>query len=197
MARGGTLGKETIQAMGTPYLQTERLDLRAFTPGDVDHLFALDSDPEVMRYISDGSPTPMRVVQQELLPKVLRVYENGELGVWAAIERDTGDFLGWFHLRPLNGDPRVLELGYRLVRRAWGKGLATEGSRALIAKGFGDLGAGRIVAKTMRANRGSQRVMEKAGLTFDSEFVEERFPGVDKAAVLYSLTREDYEIKPL
>ncbi len=180
--------------MESPYLQTERMVLRAFTPDDAEHLLALDSDPEVMRFISDGAPTPIDVIRDSLLPTIIRDQTaNPDLGVWAALDRTSAGFIGWFHLRAFGHDRRVLELGYRLIRRVWGQGLATEGSRALIAKGFHELGADRIVAKTMRANRGSQRVMEKAGLTFDSEFVEDRFPGADKSAVLYALLREDYE----
>lgn len=180
--------------MESPYLETERMVLRGFMLDDAEHLFALDSDPEVMRFISDGAPTPIDVIRDQFLPKIMRDQTaNPDLGVWATVDRASEAFIGWFHLRPFNDDRRVLELGYRLIRSVWGQGLATEGSRALIAKGFHELGADRIVARTMRANRGSQRVMEKAGLTFDSAFIEDRFPGEDKAAVLYSLSREDYE----
>jgi len=182
--------------MGALYLQTERMNLREFAPGDEDNLVALDNDPEVMRFISDGVPTPLNVIRNETLPMLLRYHANGNgLGAWAAMDRENGQFLGWFHLRPFEEDVRVLELGYRFVRHAWGRGLATEGSRALVAKAFAELGADRVVAKTMRSNRGSRRVMEKAGLALDSEFVEERFPGEDKAAVLYSLTRDEFEAR--
>ena len=181
--------------MEPPYLRTERLVMRPFTLDDAQHLIDLDSDPEVMRFITDGAPTSPDVVHNQLLPKIMRDQAaNPNLGVWAALDRGSEEFLGWFHLRPFNDDPQVLELGYRLTRGVWGQGLATEGSRALIAKGFHELGANRIVARTMRANIGSQRVMKKAGLTFDSNFVEDRFPGADKAAVLYALTREEYEV---
>lgn len=177
--------------MGSIYLRTDRMELREFTLDDVDALAALDSDPEVMRFVSAGVPTPINVIRNEVLPKFMRFYGDGSrLGAWAAVDQDTKEFLGWFHLRPFELDPSALDLGYRFVRKAWGRGLATEGSRALIAKGFNDLGAKRIVAKTMRANRGSSRVMEKAGLRFDSHYVENRFPGEDKAAVLYSISRE-------
>ena len=74
-------------------------------------------------------------------------------GFWAAIEKTTGDFLGWFHYRPAPGDPPDQpELGYRLRCEAWGKGYATEGSRALIAKGFAEFGVQRVVA----SDHGSQ-----------------------------------------
>lgn len=81
------------------------------------------------------------------------------------IEKATGDFLGWFHFRPHEGDPPDQpELGYRLRTSAWGKGYATEGSRALIRKGFTDLDVRRVVASTYQDNLGSRRVMEKSGM---------------------------------
>jgi RimJ/RimL family protein N-acetyltransferase len=97
-------------------------------------------------------------------PFHLGVYErNDGLGTWAAQARSTGEFLGWFHLRPGSGEG--VELGYRLRRAAWNRGYATEGSRALIRQGFTDLGADRVFALTMTVNTASRRVMEKAGLT--------------------------------
>jgi RimJ/RimL family protein N-acetyltransferase len=81
------------------------------------------------------------------------------------MEMATGAFLGWFHLRPQDGHPPDQpELGYRLRRSAWGKGYGTEGSRALIAKGFTELGARRVDASTYQDNLASRRVMEKSGM---------------------------------
>ena len=81
------------------------------------------------------------------------------------IEKSTGAFLGWFHYRPYEDAPvDQPELGYRLRRSAWGKGYATEGSRALIRKGFTELGVQRVVAFTYGEHRASRRVMEKAGM---------------------------------
>ena len=79
------------------------------------------------------------MIRNEILPRFLRDYESFDgLGTWVIVEKSTGEFLGWFGLQPLDerGD---VELGYRLRRSAWGKGYATEGSRALIQKGFTDL----------------------------------------------------------
>ena len=112
------------------YLETERLVLRRFTADDLDDLVALDGDPAVMRYITGGPPTPREEMRDDYLPFWLAYYDRGDrYGFWAAIERETGAFLGWFHLRPLPEDPDdEPELGYRLVRAAWGRGYATEGS---------------------------------------------------------------------
>lgn len=125
------------------FLETERLALRRFTEDDVDNLFNLDGDPEVMRFLTGGKPTPRGVIQNKTLPRLLDYYERFEgFGCWAAVEKSTGEFLGWFEFRPQEGDDTgEVELGYRLNRSAWGKGYATEGSRALIHKGFTERGA--------------------------------------------------------
>ncbi len=109
------------------FLETERLVLRPFadTAADVDGLFALDSDPEVMRFINGGKPTTREAIQARTLPRLLLDYPGfGTRGFWAAEERTTGTFLGWFELRPLaDRSPFEVELGYRLNRSARGRGL--------------------------------------------------------------------------
>src|SRR3954462_2507498 len=180
------------------FLETERLFLRRLTPDDVDLLVELDSDPDVMHFITGGRATPRDVIEHDYLPHFLRYYEDGDkYGFWAAIEKSTGAFLGWFHFRPAEGHPPdEPELGYRLRRSAWGKGYATEGSRALIHKGFTELGVRRVVAETMVVNTASRRVMEKAGLTLVRTFHQEwpdRIPGDEHGDVEYALTRADWE----
>ena len=148
------------------FLETERLILRRFTADDVDNLVELDSDPAVMRYISGGPATPREEIERGHIPAYLDYYQYYEgYGFWAAIEKSTGTFLGWFHFRPDDGAPvDEPELGYRLRRSAWGKGYGTEGSRALIRKGFTELGVQRVVAFTYGDHRASRRVMEKSGM---------------------------------
>jgi RimJ/RimL family protein N-acetyltransferase len=154
------------------FLETERLWVRRFTEDDVDNLCGLDGDPAVMRFINGGKPTPRDVIQNETLPRFLTYYERFEgFGFWAAIEKSSGEFLGWFHFRsPEGSPPDEIELGYRLRKSAWGKGYGTEGSRALIRKGFTEFGMRRVVASTYEDNIGSRRVMEKAGLTLVRTF---------------------------
>jgi len=147
------------------FLKTERLLLRRFTQNDVGNLVDLDGDSEVMRFINGGKPTTREEIENKVLPAFFSYYDRYEgYGFWAAIERSTGEFLGWFHFRPEEGaGPDEPELGYRLHRSAWGQGYATEGSRALIRKGFTELGVERVVASTMAVNNGSRSVMEKGG----------------------------------
>lgn len=180
------------------FLETERLILRRFAEGDVDNLFDLDGDPEVMRFLTGGEPTPRHVIEDETLPRILRHYGRfAGFGYWAAIEKSTGEFLGWFHFRPPEGGGSgEVELGYRLRESAWGKGYATEGSRALIHKGFTELGARRVVARTMAVNVASRRVMEKAGLTHVRTFHEEwtnPIEGTEHGDVEYALGKDDWK----
>src|SRR5919206_1657275 len=103
-------------------LETERLVLRRFTEADLDHLCELDADPEVMRYLTGGAPTPPAVIEQEILPRFVRSTERSDgFGYWAAVKRSTGAFLGWFGFHPRDAHrPDEVELGYRLRRAAWG-----------------------------------------------------------------------------
>ncbi|MET9657514.1 GNAT family N-acetyltransferase [Streptomyces sp. NPDC006510] len=182
----------------TVFLETERLVLRPFADTDADGLLALDNDPDVMRFINGGKPTSYEAIQTQTLPRLLHAYPCfGTRGYWAAEEKATGAFLGWFEFRPLDDhSAAVVELGYRLNKAAWGKGYATEGSRALIRKGFTDLGVERITANTMTVNIRSRRVMEKAGLTFLRDFTgdwPEAIEGSEHGEVEYELTRTDWE----
>jgi len=148
-------------------LETDRILLRRLTEADAELLCQLDSDPEVMRYLNGGFPTPPDVMRDTILPAWLRHYERpGEFGYWAAEDKTAGDFLGWFALHPSDGRPSSdVEIGYRLRRSAWGRGLATEGARALLRKGFEQPEVARIFGTTYEENFGSRRVMEKAGMT--------------------------------
>lgn len=181
-----------------PVVETERMLLRWFNESDVDNLVELDSDPEVMRYITGGKPTPRAHIVEEVLPAFLAYSQRSDgFGFWAAIDKAGGEFLGWFHLRPVpvhSGDGP--ELGYRLRRSAWGKGYATEGARALIDKAFRDLGASRVYAETMAVHTASRRVMEKAGMRLVRTFHQEwpyRIEGDEHGDVEYAVTRTDWE----
>jgi RimJ/RimL family protein N-acetyltransferase len=189
-------------------LETERLILRRFTPNDAELLIELDGDPEVMRYLSGGPATPREVIEREVLPRFLRSYGRAEgFGFWAAFEKASGEFAGWFGFNPRDGgEPGEVSLGYRLRRSVWGRGYATEGARALIRKGFAQLGVRRVVATTYQDNLASRRVMEKLGMvhvrsfrlspgdlvapgTFDGAG-QEPWDGED---VEYAITKEEWE----
>jgi RimJ/RimL family protein N-acetyltransferase len=178
-------------------LRTGRIDLRRFTLADVDLLVELDNDPAVMRYINGGLPVPRAEIADDVLPAFLAYHERGDdHGFWAAVERDSGRFLGWFHLRPGHGaGPHEPELGYRLHTFAWGRGYATEVSRALIDDGFASRGAERVTAETMVVNVASRRVMEKVGMrlvrTFHADWPV-RIAGDEYGDVEYAITRQEW-----
>ena len=176
------------------FLETERLILRRFTADDVDNLVELDSDPGVMHYITGGRGTSRAEIEDDVLPTFLGYYERFPgYGFWAVIEKATGDFIGWFHLRPAlhDGSPTEPELGYRLRRSAWGKGYASEGARALVRVAFEELGADRVFAETMVVHTASRRVMENAGLrlvrTFHADWPD-KIEGDEHGDVEYALT---------
>jgi len=195
-------GVELAREQAAILLESARLRLRRFTAADLDLLVELDSDPEVMRWISYGVPTPRERYEHEILPRWFAQYQATPLlGYWAAESRDDGAFVGWFHLRPDRIDDGEQELGYRLRRAAWGQGLATEGSVALLDHGFRRVGTDRISARTLAGNHASQRVMQKCGLVYQRDFVypEDVIAGRserERTAVKYSLGREDWLRRP-
>jgi len=180
---------------GEILLHTERLILRRFGREDAPLLFELDSDPEVMRFITKGQPTPLSQIENEILPRILSYYMRvPPQGVWAAHLTSTGEFIGWFHLREDKLEPEEMELGYRLKRTAWGRRLATEGSRALLQKGFTGWQHEKICARTLVGNVASRRVMEKIGLRYETLFsypisMMPEWTTDERRAVKYSLAR--------
>ena len=180
------------------FLETQRLVLRRFTKADADDLVSLDADPDVMRFVTGGVPTSREEIQNEVLPAFLSYYQRYEgFGFWAAVAKTSGEFLGWLHFRPRpDAAPGEVELGYRLRKSAWGQGYATEGSRALIDKGFSEFGVQRVVAEAMAVNMASRRVMEKAGLTLVRTFHQPwPYPieGEEFGDVEYALDKADWQ----
>jgi RimJ/RimL family protein N-acetyltransferase len=187
------------------FLETERLILRQLTEDDADHLFELDSDREVIRFtniglINGGDPidTDYEAIRNKILPRFIKYYEKYDgYGFWAAIEKLSSEFIGWFHLRPALDDPTMhihneneIELGYRLRKVAWGKGYATEGSRSLLLKGFCELNTQRIVATALANHAASIRVMEKVGLKFEKKFIDQE---TNQEGVKYALNKDEFE----
>ncbi|WP_269939769.1 GNAT family N-acetyltransferase [Arthrobacter sp. HY1533] len=178
-------------------LETPRLVLREFAESDAGFLVALDGDPSVMRYLSNGTPTPLREIVEDHIPAYLAYHRaSPDFGFWVAQDPPSGDFLGWFHLRPGPGCPDAEpELGYRLRRSSWGRGLATEGSRALIDHAFLHTPATRVVAETMTVHAASRRVMEKSGMRLVRHFTADwpvRIDGDEQGDVEYAIAREEW-----
>jgi RimJ/RimL family protein N-acetyltransferase len=177
------------------FLETDRLLLRYAVAADADDLYRLNSNPEVMRYLT-ARPATRASIETEVLPRFMAGRGGREPRTWIAVEKASNAFMGGFALEGAEDGPAdEAELGYRLRPSGWGKGLATEGARALIAKGFGEMGLNRIWGQTMAVNLGSRRVMEKAGLTYVRTFHlawDDPLEGVEHGEVEYALTRAEW-----
>jgi RimJ/RimL family protein N-acetyltransferase len=164
-----------------------RMQMRLMTANDVDLLLDLDADPEVMRFINGGHPSTREHVEERI---------NASLGSrWAAFLHDAS-FVGWFGIRPGDKRPEDRELGYRMCREMWGRGLGTEGALAMIEHAFTRYDAARVWAQTMTVNTRSRRVMERCGLhyvrTFHGEWDDE-IPGGEHGDVVYEITRAEWD----
>lgn len=149
----------------SPTLETSRLRLRPLGPADEADLIALDSDPEVMRYV--GSPAGVRSPAETRERARLRIQESQRgdyepLGFWRIEGRDDGAFYGVGALIRMP-DGEEVEVAYRLARSAWGKGIGTEAAGALVAHALGPLALPRVVAVTYPENQASQHVLDKLG----------------------------------
>ncbi|HMS94389.1 MAG TPA: GNAT family N-acetyltransferase [Tabrizicola sp.] len=171
-------------------LTTARLTLRPVTPADRADLIALEADPEVMFYLNGGRPVPEEGIfnGEYLTPR------GAEPEVMAMLDRETGVFLGWiaFFDDGMVDGLRRSEIGYRLHQAAWGKGLATEAAKALIAWAFDQGGFDCVRASTMAVNFGSRRVMEKAGMRHvETGFppFSDPIPGSDQGEVIYEIRK--------
>jgi RimJ/RimL family protein N-acetyltransferase len=146
-------------------LKTPRLRLRRLLPSDAPDLIALDSDPSVMRYV--GSPPGTRTPEETADRVSQRIgADHGRYGFWLVEGKDDGAFHGLGLLLSMpEGD--AIEVGYRLARRSWGRGIATEVAAALIDHAFRHLALPRLVAVVYPDNRASRRVLDKLGFSHD------------------------------
>ncbi|MEQ8272531.1 MAG: GNAT family N-acetyltransferase [Deltaproteobacteria bacterium] len=147
--------------------ETERLILRAATVDDAPALYVMNSDPEVMRYT--GEPMPASV---DVMRKMIADYPDFErhgYGRWVCEEKATGEVIGFAGLKYLE-DFGEVDVGYRLRRTWWGRGLATEAARACLDFGFEAIGLEEIVAFVEPENAASVRVAEKLGMQLAGPF---------------------------
>ena len=172
-------------------LRTARLLLRQWHDDDLDALAPIYSDPEVMRYIADGS-VRTRAETADHLERMRQQWDENGFGLFAAEVLTTGELAGWVGLAVPYFLPEVLptvEIGWRLGRPFWGRGLATEGARAALRFGLVDRGLDRIVSIRHVDNAASGRVMEKLGLTFDRHTT---VPGTGRPVGVFAITRQQY-----
>jgi RimJ/RimL family protein N-acetyltransferase len=167
---------------------------------DLEPFAAMNADPEVMRHF----PAPMSVRESAELLDRLRSHLERNGFSWLAVEvRETEEFVGcvgMIHTSFEAAFTPCIELGWRLVERHWGQGLATEAARAVLRWAFGSLHLQDVVAFTHVDNTPSRRVMEKLGMTRDaaSDFEHPRLPVGHplRAHVLYRITRAAFTAGP-
>jgi RimJ/RimL family protein N-acetyltransferase len=177
--------------MSRPHLLTPRLELRPLKADDSDLLVELDGDPDVMEFLTGRRTEPQEVIEVWMPRRTDPAHDALGLGYWSAFE--DGVFVGWFCLTP-TGEAGA-ELGYRLRKRAWGRGLATEGAARLLEHGFGTAGLDRIWAETMAVNIRSRAVLHRLGLRHvrtDIRQWDDPLPGADLGEVVYELTAAQF-----
>jgi [ribosomal protein S5]-alanine N-acetyltransferase len=179
----------------TPTVHTARLLLRPFTPADTDAIYALQSNPRVLRYW-DSPPWKERARADRFIA-VCRQMEKEGTGARLAIERATdGAFIGWCGLIQWNPDYRSASMGYCLDEAAWGHGFATEAAGALLHWAFDTLDLNRVQAETDTRNTASSRVLEKLGFVREGTQREDCIVDGDVSDTwVYGLLRREW--KPL
>ena len=143
-------------------LETERLIFRPYTPGDRAACVSLTTDPDVMRYVGDGTLTAPQA--REKFDRIFtHVYATKAFDVWAVCEKSTGHYAGHAEIKPRPA-ASDFEIVYLLGQTYWGRGYATEIARRLIAYGFDELRLPRVVATIDEANHASIRIVKKLGM---------------------------------
>jgi RimJ/RimL family protein N-acetyltransferase len=148
------------------FLSTERLILTTPKVEDLDEVFELQSDPEVMRHIGDGART--RALVETFLKMAMEHYAKHSFSFFSVREKETNHFVGQAGLVYLGYDDNQpnIEVGYRLHTTYWGKGYATELTTALIEWGFRTLNIPKLMAVADPNNLASHKVLLKAGMTY-------------------------------
>ncbi len=181
---------------GIPKIGTERLILRKWRESDRETFAQMNADPMVMEHF----PALLSRAESDALVDFAEAHlEQHGFGPWAAELRETGEFIGYVGLvipRFEAAFTPCVEIGWRLAREHWRKGLATEGACALVRHGFEVQGLVELVSFAVPANVRSLRVMQKLGMTRDprEDFDHPSIPvgHSQRRHVLYRLKREDW-----
>jgi [ribosomal protein S5]-alanine N-acetyltransferase len=145
--------------------ETERLILRRFnkTKADIDAIYAMRRDAEIMRYIREPQS---KAESKNWLKLISSRWESEKIGFCAVVEKSSNELIGWCGLWRLT-ETNEIEVGYAVARKFWGRGYASEAAARFLEYGFGELNLEKIVAVAREENSGSRRVMEKLGMRFD------------------------------
>jgi len=165
-------------------LETKRLTLRRLIIEDLDALWALYCDPEVIKYIPDA-PKTLEEARQELAWHMNGHPRNPELGLWATIHKETGQFIGRCGLLPWTIDGKEeVEVAYAISRDFWGQGLGTEAGQAIVLYAFEKLKLSHLVCMIEPENQTSIKVARNIGMIFEKAMEDDLGP-----YHLYSLSK--------
>ncbi|WP_404340567.1 GNAT family N-acetyltransferase [Pseudoalteromonas mariniglutinosa] len=170
--------------------KTPRLNFRLMDENDAELLLALDSDPQVMQYLTRGKISTMETIKTEFMPRLNR-YRNVAKGwgLWQVNITASEAFIGWILIRPMGffeqPDFSDIEIGWRFKRASWGNGYAIEAAHAVLREIIKNPEVKTISASALAANIGSIKVMEKLGLKFVKAY-QHRDQYGELPAVLYS-----------
>ncbi len=167
--------------------ETERLIVRQFTQLDKDNFFSLNGDPVVMKYIRAPKS---RVECDAFLQQVIADYVKPHVGRWAVCEKEGLTFVGSFAIIPVPSMPGKIQLGYSFTPQNWGKGFATEITRAGLDYFLENHTLPEIFGVVEKPNTASRAVLEKAGFTFFGTMMED-----DKELEVF-VTRRDLSPGP-
>jgi RimJ/RimL family protein N-acetyltransferase len=157
----------------TIFAETDRFILREITMDDMDPFFEMDSDPEVHRYLGT-QPIQNKNQVADMIKYIRQQYIDNGIGRWAIVEKSTNQFIGWTGLKLvkdiMNNQTNYYDLGYRLIRKYWGQGYATETARPTLSYGFDTLNLNEIVATVNCENAASNAIVDKLGFTMYETF---------------------------
>ncbi len=173
------------------HLETDRLILRDLMDEDVHDLFAMDSDAEVHKFLGN-KPISTLAEAQKYIDAIKEQYVQNGIGRWAVVEKESGDFVGWsgfkFITDEIGGRLDFYDLGYRFIKKYWGKGYATETAVASLNHGFTKLGYNEICGMADVEHTASNAILQKIGLVKRNEFI---YDGT--LHNLYSLKKEEWK----
>ncbi len=156
------------------FIETERLILREFRANDDTAMFELDSNAEVHKYLGNNPVTKIEQVHN-YIANIQQQYLNNGIGRWITIEKSSNEIIGWSGLKFIteeeNNQINFYDVGYRFMPKYWGKGYATEATKAALKYGFETLNINKIVGAANTENKASRRVLEKCGLQFVEQFM--------------------------
>lgn len=151
----------------TIMIDTDRLLLRPWKDSDKDAFAQLNCSENVMEFFPS---TLTREESDALADSIIEHITDTGWGLWAAEEKNSGNFIGFIGLSRYEGNTHfspAIEVGWRLLDSYWGKGYAPEGARAALDYAFNQLDLDEVVSFTSSTNQKSRRVMEKIGMTYD------------------------------